>query len=379
MLRRLSALALLLLPLSVLAAAAPIPKPPEVTARSYILMDHYSGRVLAASHSDERAEPASLTKLMTAYVVFSALTEGRLKLNDQVTVSEHAWRTGGSRSFVQVGTQIPVDILIKGMVVQSGNDASIALAEKVGGTESAFAQMMNEYARRLGMKGTNYENADGLPSPNHYTTAHDTALLADALIREFPQYYPLFSLREFMWNNIRQENRNGLLGKDPSVDGLKTGHTDSAGYCLASSANRNGMRLVSVVMGSPSIKAREDASAALLNYGYTFFETIRIKAKGEVVLKPRVYKSATEFVALAAPYDVYATLARGQAGSLRTSARVTREPLIAPLTAGEAVGEFSAADASGEVIAHVPLAPAAAVPAGGLWTRMTDSIALWFH
>jgi D-alanyl-D-alanine carboxypeptidase (penicillin-binding protein 5/6) len=378
-LRRLSALALMLLPAALFAAAAPIPKPPDVTARSYILMDHFSGRILGEYHADERAEPASLTKLMTAYVVFSALNEGRLKLNDLVTVSEHAWRTGGSRSFVQVGTQIPVDILIKGMVVQSGNDASIALAEKVGGTESAFAQMMNEYARRLGMKATHYENADGLPSSEHYTTARDTATLANALIREFPNYYPLFSLREFMWNNIRQENRNGLLGKDPSVDGLKTGHTDSAGYCLATSAIRNGMRLVSVVMGSPSIKAREDASAALLNYGYTFFETIRIKAAHEVVLKPRVYKSSAEFVALSVPYDVYATLARGQAGTLHTSARVTHEPLIAPLAAGQPVGEFSATDAGGEVIAHVPLAPAAAVPAGGLWTRMSDSIALWMH
>src|SRR6202022_3185177 len=226
-------------------AAAPIPKPPEVNARSYLLVDHFSGRVLAQDHADERAEPASLTKLMTAYVVFKALAEDRLKPTDLVTISEHAWRTGGSRSFVQVGTQIPVDILIKGMIVQSGNDASIALAEKVGGTEAAFAQMMNEYARRLGMKSSNFENSAGLPGPNHYTTARDTATLANALIREFPQYYPLFSLREFMWNNIRQDNRNSLLGKDPSVDGLKTGHTDSAGFCLATSANRNGMRLVS--------------------------------------------------------------------------------------------------------------------------------------
>jgi D-alanyl-D-alanine carboxypeptidase (penicillin-binding protein 5/6) len=294
-------------------------------------------------------------------------------------VSEHAWRTGGSRSFVQVGTQIPVDILIKGMVVQSGNDASIALAEKVGGTEAAFAQMMNEYASRLGMKGTHYENADGLPSPNHYTTARDTVALSNALIREFPQFYPLFGLRDFMWNNIRQENRNGLLGRDPSVDGLKTGHTDSAGYCLATSAVRNGMRLVSVVMGAPSVKAREDASAALLNYGYTFYETIRIKAARETVLKPRVYKSASEFAALGVPYDVYATVARGQAGALKTSARVSHEPLIAPLAAAQAVGELTVADASGEVIARAPLEPFAAVPAGGLWTRASDSIALWFH
>jgi D-alanyl-D-alanine carboxypeptidase (penicillin-binding protein 5/6) len=360
-------------------AASPIPKPPEVNARSYLLVDHFSGRVLAERHADERAEPASLTKLMTAYVVFKALAEGRLKLTDMVTVSEHAWRTGGSRSFVQVGTQIPVDILIKGMIVQSGNDASIALAERVGGTEAAFAQMMNEYARRLGMKSSNFENSDGLPSPNHYTTARDTVTLANALIREFPQFYPLFSLREFMWNNIRQDNRNGLLGKDPSVDGLKTGHTDSAGFCLATSANRNGMRLVSVVMGAPSVRAREDVSAALLNYGYTFYETVRVKAARETVLKPRVYKSATEFASVGVPYDVYATVGRGQGAALRTSAHLNGEPLIAPLTAGQPVGELTVADATGEVIARVPLTALAPVPPGGLWTRAIDSVALWFR
>jgi len=361
------------------AAAAPVPAPPAVMARSYILVDHFSGRVLAEEHAEERSEPASLTKLMTAYVVFKALQEGRLKLTDMVTISEHAWRAEGSRTFVQVGTQVPVDILIKGMIVQSGNDATIALAERVGGTEAAFAQMMNEYARRLGMKGSNFENSDGLPSPNHYTTARDIATLADALIREFPQYYGLFSLREFMWNNIRQGNRNTLLGKDPSVDGLKTGHTDSAGYCLASSANRNGMRLVSVVMGSPSEKARADASAALLNYGYTFFETLRIKAAHDTVLKPRVYKSATEFAAIGVPYDVYATVARGQGASLHSSARLAHEPLLAPLEAGKAVGELTVADGSGTVIARAPLVPLANVPLGGLWTRATDSMALWFH
>ena len=360
-------------------AAAPIPAPPEVNAHSYLLVDHFSGRVLAERHADERAEPASLTKLMTAYVVFKALAEGRLKLTDMVTISEHAWRTGGSRSFVQVGTQIPADILIKGMIVQSGNDASIALAEKVGGTEAAFAQMMNEYARRLGMKSSNFENSDGLPSPNHYTTARDTVTLANALIREFPQFYPLFSLREFMWNNIRQDNRNGLLGKDPSVDGLKTGHTDSAGFCLATSANRNGMRLVSVVLGAPSVRAREDASAALLNYGYTFYETVRVKAARETVLKPRVYKSASEFAAVGVPYDVYATVGRGQGTALRTSARLSGEPLIAPLAAGKPVGELTVADATGEVIARAPLTALAPVPAGGLWTRALDSVALWFH
>jgi D-alanyl-D-alanine carboxypeptidase (penicillin-binding protein 5/6) len=311
--------------------------------------------------------------------VFKALQENRLKLTDMVTISEHAWRAEGSRSFVQVGTQIPVDILIKGMIVQSGNDATIALAERVGGTEAAFAQMMNEYARRLGMKGSNFENADGLPAPNHYSTARDIATLAAALIREFPQYYSLFSLKEFMWNNIRQENRNGLLSKDPTVDGLKTGHTDAAGYCLATSANRNGMRLISVVMGAPSIKAREDASAALLNYGYTFYETVRVKAAREMVLKPRVYESATEFAELGVPYDVYATIARGQGATLKTATHLSQDPLIAPLAAGKPVGELTVTDAQGQVIARVPLVPLAPVELGGLWTRMTDSIALWFH
>lgn len=360
-------------------ALVPIPSPPAVAARSYLLMDHFSGRILGESHADERAEPASLTKLMTAYVVFQALGEGRLKLTDPVTVSEHAWRTGGSRSFVQVGTQIPVDILLKGMIVQSGNDASIALAEKVGGTEAAFAQMMNEYARRLDLKGTHYENADGLPSPGHYTTARDTAMLSSALIREFPQYYPIFGLRDFLWNNIRQENRNGLLGKDPSVDGLKTGHTDIAGFCLAVSASRNGMRLISVVMGAPSARAREEASEALLSYGYAFFETVRVKAAHEVVLKPRVYKSAVEFAPLGVPYDLYATVARGQGAALRTSARLATDPLIAPLAAGRPVGELAVTDPAGELIARAPLAPLADVPLGSVWTRALDGVALLFH
>jgi D-alanyl-D-alanine carboxypeptidase (penicillin-binding protein 5/6) len=342
-------------------------------------MDHFSGRVLAQQRADERSEPASLTKLMTAYVVFAALQEGRLKLEDQVTISEHAWRAEGSRTFVQVGTQIPVDILIKGMIVQSGNDATIALAERIGGTEAAFAQMMNEYARRLGMNSSNFENSDGLPSPNHYTTARDIATLSNALIRDFPQYYPLFSLREFRWNNIRQGNRNTLLGKDPSVDGLKTGHTDAAGFCLAASANRNGMRLVSVVMGSPNEKGRAEASAALLGYGYTFFETIRIKAAHETVLKPRVYKSANEFAAIGVPFDVYATVARGQVAALKTRALLSSEPLIAPLAAGKPIGELTVADASGDVIERAPLVPLSEVPQGSLWTRAMDSVALMFH
>jgi D-alanyl-D-alanine carboxypeptidase (penicillin-binding protein 5/6) len=296
-----------------------------------------------------------------------------------VTISEHAWRAEGSRTFVQVGTQIPVDILIKGMIIQSGNDATIALAERVGGTEPAFAEMMNEYARRLGMKGTHFENSDGLPSPNHYTTAHDMDILAKAIIHDFPEYYPLFSMHEFLWNNIKQQNRNGLLEKDPTVDGLKTGHTDSAGFCLVTSAKRDNMRLISVVMGSPSVKAREDASAALLSYGYTFFETTKLKSARETVLKPRIFKASDDYAAIVVPNDIIVTVGRGQAAALTTTAKLNKEPLIAPLAAGQSVGELTVTDAAGQVVAQSPLVPQNAVPEGGFWARTTDAVRLWFH
>ncbi len=377
---RLSSLlsAALLALLTAARAATPIPKPPEVPARAYILVDHLSGRVLAQNHADDRMEPASLTKLMTSYAIFKALKEGRLKLSDQITISEHAWRSEGSRTFVQVGTQIPAEVLIKGMIVQSGNDATIALAERVGGTEPAFAEMMNEYAKRLGMKSTHFVNSDGLPAANHYMTARDMATLATALVREFPEFYQWYRIREFVWNNIKQQNRNGLLERDPSVDGMKTGHTDSAGYCLVTAAKRDGMRLISVVLGSQSIKAREDASEALLNYGYNFYETTKIKNAGDPVLKPRVYKSGAEFATIGTPYDIYVTVARGQVGAIKTAAHVLKEPLIAPLAARQPVGELTVSDANGEVIAHTALVSFAAVPQGGLWTRVTDDVALWF-
>jgi D-alanyl-D-alanine carboxypeptidase (penicillin-binding protein 5/6) len=360
-------------------AAMPIPKAPDVAARAYILVDHFSGRVLGQDHADDREEPASLTKLMTSYAVFKALKENRLKLTDPVTISEHAWRSEGSRTFVQVGSTVPAEVLIKGMIVQSGNDATIALAEKIGGTETAFAQLMNEYAKRLGMKATNFVNSDGLPAPDHYTTARDMAILANALISEFPDFYQWYSLREFTWNNITQHNRNGLLLRDPTVDGMKTGHTDSAGFCLVTSAKRDGMRLVSVVMGSPSVKAREDASAALLNYGYTFYETAKVKSAGEVLLRPRVYKSAEEYVTLAVPRDIVLTVGRGQIASLKSTPHLFKEPLIAPLAANQAIGELTISDPAGEVVSRVPLMPGKAVPEAGLWTRATDSVRLWFN
>ena len=359
------------------ASPSPIPQPPAVEARAYILLDYDSGRVLAELHADDRNEPASLTKVMTSYAVFAALKEGRLKLADMVPISEHAWRAEGSRTFVQVGTQIPAEVLIKGMLVQSGNDATIALAEKVGGTESAFAQLMNMYGKRVGLKATNFVNSDGLPDPNHYTTARDMATLSRAVIHDFPQYYQWYGIREFTWNNIKQENRNGLLLRDPTVDGIKTGHTDSAGFCLITSAKRGGMRLISVVMGSPSIKAREDASSALLNYGFTFYETGKVKSRGELILKPHVYKGATDTVAAGSPADLWVTVGRGQLANLHSSVNV-KQPLIAPISAGAAIGDFTVTNPSGEVIVHSPLVALAADPPGGIWTRMVDSIQLWF-
>jgi serine-type D-Ala-D-Ala carboxypeptidase (penicillin-binding protein 5/6) len=358
-------------------AAAPIPAPPRVPARAYMLTDFQTGTVLASDHADDRMEPASLTKLMTAYIVFTALHDGRLKPTDQVTISEHAWRAEGSRTFVQVGTQIPVDILIKGMIVQSGNDASIALAERVAGTEDAFVQVMNEYARRLGMAHTHFVNADGLPNPNHYTTARDLAVLAHHIIQDFPDFYPLFSLHEFSWNNIRQQNRNGLLEADPTVDGLKTGHTDSAGFCLVASSLRAGTRLISVVLGSASVKERETASATLLGYGFAFYQTVLAKGHGAVLGQPRVFLSGSGTAAVGLAQDVIVTVGRDQATHLTTT--TTLEPrLLAPLAAGAKVGEFTVATADGVVVAKVPVVTLQAVPTGGLWTRMTDHISLWF-
>jgi serine-type D-Ala-D-Ala carboxypeptidase (penicillin-binding protein 5/6) len=358
-------------------AAAPIPTPPTVPARAYLLEDYQTGRVLASDHADDRMEPASLTKLMTAYIVFTTLHDGRLRLTDPVTISEHAWRSEGSRTFVQVGSQIPVDILIKGMIVQSGNDATVALAEKVAGTEDAFVQVMNEYARRLGMAHTHFANADGLPNPDHYTTARDLALLAHHIIADFPDFYPLFSLHEFSWNNIKQQNRNGLLSADPTVDGLKTGHTDSAGFCLVTSSLRSGMRLISVVLGSGSIRDREQASATLLGYGFSFYQTVKVRGHGEVLGQPRVFLSSAGSAPVGLAQDIYVTVGRDQAAALKATTTLDNR-LMAPLAAGARVGDFTVATAEGVLVAKAPVVTLQAVPTGGLWTRMTDHVSLWF-
>ncbi|HEX6636510.1 MAG TPA: D-alanyl-D-alanine carboxypeptidase family protein [Steroidobacteraceae bacterium] len=375
--RLLSFFALVALSVSSAFAAVPIPQPPNIDARAYVLMDFQSGRVLAANKADVQSEPASITKLMTGYVVFRAIREKRLNPTDLVTISEHAWRAEGSRTFAQVGTQIPVDVLIKGMIVQSGNDATIALAEKIGGTEDGFVQIMNSYAKELGLKNSHFDNSWGGPGPTHYMSAMDIAQLSRILIRDYPEEYKLYSVREFEWNGIKQQNRNGLLGRDPSVDGIKTGHTESAGYCLASSALRDGMRLISVVLGTQSFKAREDASAALLNFGYTFYETSKVRSAGDVILKPEVYKGEEELVTLVPARDVWVTVGRGAARGLKTNASV-KAPLIAPITRGQTLGELTVNDGK-DVIARVPLIAQAAVPEGGWWTRMVDGIALWME
>ena len=358
------------------AAETPIPTAPAVDARSYILVDYRTDKTLAAQEATARSEPASLTKLMTAYIVFQELATGKLKLDEQVVVSEKAWRSEGSRTFIELGKPVSVELLILGMIVQSGNDATIALAERVAGTEETFAQMMNATAKQLGMMDTHFENSSGLPSTNHYTTAHDMSLLAIAMIRDFPQYYKYYSVREFEHNGIKQQNRNGLLGRDPSVDGLKTGHTDSAGYCLVTSALRDGMRLVSVVLGSTSMKGRENASAALLNYGFTFYDTKLVVKGGEKLAATPVWKAANSPVDVGIRDDLYITLPRGQANDIKTAVEV-RPRLIAPLARDSTVGQLRVF-AGSQTLATQPLHPLTSVAAGSWWRRLIDTIRLWF-
>ncbi|MEY4762909.1 MAG: hypothetical protein RLZZ200_2765 [Pseudomonadota bacterium] len=363
-------------------AAMPLPAPPTVPTNAYVLIDFDTGRVLAAQKADERLEPASITKLMTGYIVFAAVREKRLRLDEEVVISEHAWRaggaaSGGSTTFLKVGSTVPADVLIKGMIIQSGNDATIALAERIAGTESAFVEMMNQYAARLGLKNTHFDNSWGDHSPNHYSSAHDLALLGQALIRDFPEDYKVYSMREFVWNGIKQQNRNGLLARDPSVDGIKTGHTAAAKYCLVSSAKRNGQRLIATVLGSQTIKDREDASAALLNYGFTFFESVKLQAGNQPILKPRVYKGAGDFVPVGTARDAFATVQRGQGGSIEKNAEV-KGTLIAPIRKGTTVGELTLKSGN-QVVARMPLVALEDVPEGGFFGRMVDTVRLWFN
>jgi len=359
------------------ANVLPVPPPPGIEAESWILIDQVSGRRLAGGNEDLRVEPASITKLMTAYVAFRALSEGRLKLEETVTISERAWRAEGSRTFLQVGDKVPVEVLLQGMIVQSGNDATIAIAERLAGSEQTFARVMTEQAKALGMTNSSFANATGLPDPTLYTTARDITILARAIIRDFPQYYRWHSQREFVWNNIRQGNRNSLLYLDPSVDGIKTGHTDSAGYCLVSSAQRDGTRMISAVFGTESPKIREQASAALLNYGFAFYKTVTLRKAGETVLQPRVFKGTEQYVAVSPQTDVGVTVTRGNTSKLRVATSLD-EPLVAPLKAGQSVGEITVSDGN-TIIRRVPLVVSREVPAGGIITRAWDTVSLWLR
>jgi D-alanyl-D-alanine carboxypeptidase (penicillin-binding protein 5/6) len=355
----------------------PIPAPPQVQARGYYLIDYLTGQVLAASNENQRLEPASLTKLMSAYAVFHALKDGRIKLDDSVHISPYARNQDGSRMFVEVGTRVSVEDLIQGMIVQSGNDATVALAEHVAGSEPVFVDLMNQYAQQLGMSSTHFENSPGMPGPEHYTTARDIGLLAAALVREYPEYYKWYSQREYTWNKITQPNRNGLLDRDPTVDGLKTGHTASAGYCLVSSAKRDDMRLVSVVMGSPTVRAREDASAALLNYGFGFYQTRKLYSANQSLLTLRVWKGDTDQTSLSVPHDVYATFPRGQESSLSVAADVA-EPLIAPLDASAPIGKLRVM-LGGAPYGTYPLHVSQNVAEAGFFSKLVDDVMLWME
>ncbi len=353
-----------------------IPAPPEVGAKAYLLMDFNSGRVLAEKDADQRLEPASLTKIMTAYVVFTELAKGNLKLDDMVTVSEKAWRTEGSRMFAQVGAQIPVESLLKGMIVQSGNDASVALAEHVAGDEAVFAQMMNQNAERLGMKNTHYKNSMGLPDPEHYTTARDLAVLTRAMIEEFPEYYKWHSIKEFLYNNIKQVNRNRLLWRDPTVDGVKTGHTSTAGFCLVTSALRDNMRLISVVLGTNSDNERANANQALLNYGFRFFETRPLYKANEKLAEARVWKGEITELPLGLTRDFYVTYPRGQYQNLKASMEIGNS-VTAPVEKGAKLGQIKVA-LNDQPVAETDLVAMQAVGEGGIFRRAIDSVRLYF-
>jgi len=369
--------ALLLLPAAGVAENPPIPAPPVIGAKSYILMDGNSGFELAALEPDRQLAPASLTKLMSAYTIFRAIDEGELSLDDPVTISETAWRMPGSRMFIEVGSRISVRDLLLGMIVQSGNDASVALAEHIAGSEAVFAGVMNRYAEALGMESSHFVNATGLPSGEHYSTARDLALLARALISEFPNYYDWYSVREYTWNDISQRNRNRLLWRDASVDGMKTGHTDDAGYCLVSSAERDGMRVVSVVLGMASSKSRTEGTQALLNYGFRFFETRLLFRAGETVAEARVWKAADEFTPLGLPQDLYITVPRGSYHELKSVLQMPAV-LLAPVAEGQPLAELQVS-LNGTELVNQPLQALSGNPAGSIWQRTRDGVMLWFE
>lgn len=356
-----------------LQAASPIftPAAPSVAASSYFLMDFDSGRVLAEKEADKRVAPASLTKIMTVYVVFRELKAGHLTLDEKVTISQNAWETGGSKMFVEVNKQVSVEDLLQGVIIQSGNDASVALAEHVAGSEQTFATMMNEQAARLGMVNSHFENSMGLPTPNHYSTARDLAILAQALIREFPDYYRWDSQKEFTYNNITQQNRNQLLWRDASVDGVKTGYTEEAGYCMVASAKREDMRLISVVMGTASPGARSNESQSLLNYGFRFFETHKLYAADTALTEARVRKGEISKVSVGVAEDIYVTAPRKHFSELKAETQIDKA-IMAPLNKGDSVGSLNVS-LGGETILNKPLVAMESIAEGGIFRRLYDA------
>ena len=358
------------------AYAQAIPPPPQVPVRGYVLMDYQSGNLLADLKGDERMEPASITKLMTGYVIYQALKSGKIRLDDQVTISEKAWRTQGSKMFIKIGSQVSVEDLLMGMVVQSGNDATVALAEHVAGSEETFAKLMNQEAERLGMKNSHFVNAPGMPDPNHYMSARDIAVLSRSIIQEFPEHYARYSIRSFKYNNIEQQNRNRLMLIDPTVDGIKTGHTQSAGYCLVSSAKRNDTRLIGVVLGAQKEKDRVQASQALLNYGFSFFESRKLYDPNASIVTARVWKGQESELPLGIAQGLYVTVPKGQAPQVSTTTTVQPD-IIAPVQKGQPLGEIVVKVGEQEV-SRTPLVALQEVPESGWFGRMIDSILMFF-
>ncbi|MCC8343496.1 D-alanyl-D-alanine carboxypeptidase [Pseudomonas stutzeri] len=358
-------------------AAQILPSAPQLAAKSYMLMDAVSGEVLVEHNGDERLPPASLTKLMTAYIATLEIQKGQISDNDMVTVSEKAWRTGGSRMFIQVNTQVSVDDLLHGIIIQSGNDASVAMAEHIAGSEEAFADMMNSTAQRLGMSNTHFVNATGLPHPEHYSSANDMAKLARAIIYEDPAHYAIYAQKEFFWNNIKQPNRNLLLWRDKTVDGLKTGHTEEAGYCLVASAVRDNMRLISVVFGTDSEQARAAETQKLLTYGFRFFETRTFYQKGTELAEAQVWKGQQSKLKAGLAQDLTMTLPRGQVEKLQ-AVMSFNGTLTAPIQQGDVIGKVEV-KLDDKVVRSTDLVALETVEEGGLFRRFWDSIRLFFY
>lgn len=364
--------------------AAPMvtPAPPSVQGTAWLLIDDATGQVLAGHNEDQRVEPASITKVMTSYVVAAELAAGKIGKDDEVPISENAWRGGGggtdgSTSFLPVNSKVKLAELLRGMIIQSGNDASIALAEYVAGSEAAFADLMNAHARRLGMTGTNYVNSHGLSAPDHYTTARDISRLAQALIRDFPEEYAYHSVKEFTFNGIRQFNRNSLLWKDSAVDGIKTGHHSAAGFCLLASARRGEQRLISVVMGSTGEKQRAEDSYALLNWGFRFFETHKVYDAGQTVSEPKLWKGEAQTLALGLEQSLLLTVPRGRYEQVKAEMDLPRQ-LVAPYTRGQQVGTLRIS-LDGKPLAERPLVALADAPEAGFFSRISDGFWLWWE